>query len=211
MTAANNNHNLLVDVTRSMIRHISAIGNQTINEDSSTAVITYQVNDIDNTASTLVVVKATSDADLIPLTGIILTGNGRERTVQVVPTAHQFGVATITLTVSDPDGLTSTSSFTVTVLSVNDQPTFVAGSNVAVNEDHGTYTSHGLQASQSVQPTRILNHNFCCKLYQCSSVFDRAEYRSKWNTDLCPSGRCHGVSSVTVYLNRWRRHCKWWC
>src|SRR5258705_12174428 len=65
---------------------------------------------------------------LMPNANIVFGGTGANRTVTLTPAANQFGTATITLTVSDGQLSTST-SFQLTVNSVNDAPTITGIGN----------------------------------------------------------------------------------
>ncbi|MBK8433718.1 MAG: hypothetical protein IPL28_21625 [Chloroflexi bacterium] len=58
---------------------------------------------------------------LIPHNNIIISGNGANRTLKLVPLFHQFGTSIITVTVSD--GLEqATQTFLATVTAVDDAP-----------------------------------------------------------------------------------------
>ncbi|MEP6737494.1 MAG: tandem-95 repeat protein, partial [Chryseolinea sp.] len=116
---------------------ITAISNQTITEDQAggTGLIDFTVDDVDGNA--LTVTANSDDLTLVPLINIVLAGSGSARTVRVSPAANQFGTANVTLTVSDGT-LNGTTSFTVTVTSVNDAPTISAVANQ--NIDEGTST-----------------------------------------------------------------------
>ncbi len=67
--------------------------------------------------------------------------------------ANRFGSATITATVTDNGGNTnggvssSTASFTITILPVNDRPSFTKGSDISVNEDAGFQSYPGWATS----------------------------------------------------------------
>jgi hypothetical protein len=56
----------------------------------------------------------------------------------VIPTPNQNGTTTITLTVTDGAGLPTNTSFTVTVLAINDPPTITAIANQTIAEDTDT-------------------------------------------------------------------------
>ncbi|WP_158674962.1 Ig-like domain-containing protein [Pelolinea submarina] len=109
---------------------ISNVANQSINEDSATAALSFTVTDVDNDDAALQVTAATSEGATIPLSGISFGGSGSSRTVTITPltdkntwndTASAHDPVTITLTVSD-GSLTDTDTFTVTVLPLNDGP-----------------------------------------------------------------------------------------
>ena len=69
-------------------------------------------------------------------------------TLSFTPAANANGTATITLTLRDNGGTanggqntSAPQSFTITVNSVNDAPSFTKGPNVTVNEDSGAYSA----------------------------------------------------------------------
>lgn len=80
-------------------------------------------------------------------------------TLTYTPAANTSGVATITLRVSDNGGTanggvdtSATQNFTITVTSVNDVPSFVAGANQTVAEDAGAQTVAGWATAISPGP-----------------------------------------------------------
>ena len=54
----------------------------------------------------------------------------------MLPATNQSGSATVTLTVRDPEGLSASSSFVLTVAAVNDAPIIGAIGNQTINEDN---------------------------------------------------------------------------
>ena len=54
--------------------------------------------------------------------------------------ADQHGTSTLTILVTDTGGLTTSQTFSVEVLPVNDAPSFTSGGNVNVPEDSGAYS-----------------------------------------------------------------------
>jgi hypothetical protein len=107
---------------------ISAIGNQTTNEDTSTGAIAFTVGDNETLAASLTLSGSSSNPTLVPNANIAFGGSGANRTVTVTPAANQNGTATITITVSD-GVLTTPTSFGLTVNAVNDAPTISAIAN----------------------------------------------------------------------------------
>jgi hypothetical protein len=101
---------------------ISAVGAQTIVEDTSTSALAFTVSDNETAAASLVVTANSSNPALIPNTSIVLGGSGNNRTVRVTPAPNQDGSAMITLMVNDGTASAST-SFPVLVTAVNDLPT----------------------------------------------------------------------------------------
>jgi hypothetical protein len=118
---------------------VTAIADQTIDEDTSTAALSFTVGDVETPALGLSVVAASSDTAIIPTENIVVSGTGANRTVTVTPAENATGSATITLTIGD--GTTTVDeTFLVTVDPVNDAPTISAISDRTVSEDGGAST-----------------------------------------------------------------------
>jgi hypothetical protein len=119
-------------------RILTQIPDQTIAEDTATAVLPFTVDDEETAAGSLAVSGASSNPTLVPVGNIAFTGAGSaSRTVRVTPAANQFGSATITVNVSD-GVVTGSESFLVTVTSVNDAPIISSIADVVTNEDFPT-------------------------------------------------------------------------
>jgi autotransporter-associated beta strand protein len=104
---------------------ITALAEQSTNEDTATAAIPFTIGDDTTSAAALVVTAEASDTTLVPNVNIVLGGGGADRTVTVTPASNQSGSTTVTLNVSD--GASSASrSFVLTVNPVNDLPTISA-------------------------------------------------------------------------------------
>lgn len=101
---------------------IDGLVDLTVNEDSQTPVISFQVGDVETAADNLIVTATTSNATVIPTQNIVLAGSGKDRTVQITPAANQSGTVTVTLAVSDADAKSSSKAITVTVNPVEDYP-----------------------------------------------------------------------------------------
>ena len=127
---------------------ISPVGNQTTLEDV-TLFLPFTVSDIETPAGQLRTTATSSDNTLLfPTEGLVISGAGGSRTLQLTPAADRSGTATIELTVSDSgvdnifgtaDDRSVTTSFTVTVTAVNDAPMRTAGAlaPVFLQEDSG--------------------------------------------------------------------------
>ena len=95
---------------------ISNIGNQTTIVGMPTSAIAFSVGDAETAAGDLTVTATTDDATLLPSSGLVLGGDGADRTITITPAAGQTGTATITVTVGDGDGdVTTSDSFDLTV------------------------------------------------------------------------------------------------
>ncbi|MDH4377253.1 MAG: choice-of-anchor D domain-containing protein, partial [Ramlibacter sp.] len=113
---------------------ISNLTDRTTNEDTSTGAIAFTVGDVETAAAALTVTRTSSNTTLVPTANIVLGGSGASRTVTVTPAAHQFGSATITVTVSDGSA-NAIDTFLLTVNAVNDAPTIsnITDQSIGVN------------------------------------------------------------------------------
>ncbi|MCA9151700.1 MAG: DUF4347 domain-containing protein, partial [Planctomycetales bacterium] len=102
---------------------ISSIADVTIDEDTQSAPITFQISDPDDSAASLTVTATSSNNLLIPSSSFLFQGTDENRTLQFTPAADaNGGPVTITVTVSDGKSSTST-SFQVSITPINDAPT----------------------------------------------------------------------------------------
>ena len=122
---------------------ITDITNVTIIEDTASPNLPFTISDFESNALTLEI--TTSNPILIPQPNVLISGTGNNKTVRVLPATNQFGLATITITVRDSDGLSASDSFDVTVLAVNDLPVLGNIDNQVMDED--TRRSITLQTS----------------------------------------------------------------
>ncbi len=116
---------------------ISSIANQTTNEDTATEAVEFTVGDVETPLSSLTITASSGNTTLIPNGNIVLGGSGANRTVTVTPAANQSGNATITMSVGDGTA-TANTTFTVSVVEVNDLPTISLIANQTTNEDTAT-------------------------------------------------------------------------
>ena len=101
---------------------ISDIVDQSTNEDTPTAAIGFIVGDDVTPATSLSVSATSSNTALIPNGNILLGGSGSSRTITLSPAPNAFGTATITVSVTDSTGGTTSDTFVLTVSPINDLP-----------------------------------------------------------------------------------------
>lgn len=126
---------------------ITAVSNQTIDEDGNTDVLSFTVWDVETAAASLTVTASSGNVTLVPNNAanlVVESGTGGARAIKVIPAANRNtdkdGTATITLTVKDANNATATTSFTLAVNKVNDAPsakpdTRTTNENTAVTVD----------------------------------------------------------------------------
>src|SRR3989442_650651 len=89
---------------------ISSLADQSTDEDTPTAAISFSIGDVESTAGSLTVTGHSSNQGLVPDGNIVFGGGGPNRTFTIMPAANQSGTATITITVADPDGASASRS-----------------------------------------------------------------------------------------------------
>ena len=94
---------------------LSAISLQTIVWKTTPAPVAFTVYDLESEAGSLSVNVASTNAALFPSGSIALSGTGTGRSVSFAPAGNAVGSDLITITATDPDGLSSTHSFLVKV------------------------------------------------------------------------------------------------
>ncbi len=118
---------------------ITAVADQTIDEDISTGALAFTVGDAETTVAALVVTAASSDQALVPNGNLTLfDGGGGSWTIDVAPAAGlSGGPVTITVTVDD-GAITTSTTFDVTVSPVDDPPTAVDDAATVTENDPAT-------------------------------------------------------------------------
>lgn len=94
---------------------LTAPANQSTTDGVAIGPLAFTVGDAESAAATLTVSATSSNPTLLPVSGITLSGSDAARNLSLAPIAGQTGAATVTLTVQDPQGLTTSAAFTLTV------------------------------------------------------------------------------------------------
>ncbi len=118
---------------------ISAIANQSTDEDTTTGSIAFHFRDADTALDALTIGAISSNPALVSSNGLALAGTGTNRDLTITPLPNQSGTAAITVLVSDGVNVAS-QSFTLTVHPVNDAPTIDAIADVHINENSPAQT-----------------------------------------------------------------------
>ncbi len=140
---------------------ITAINDQTIDEDTSTPFLEFTIGDTQTAISDLVLTVQSSNLALIPVSNIEVTGTGATRTVRAYGLPDQFGASTITLQVTDGGGLSATEEFIVTVLPINDAPRSLNVSPSAIFENLAMTSDRlwGELTAVDVDPGDVLSYS----------------------------------------------------
>lgn len=112
--AANNSSSVSVVITNNSLPVISAISEQSVGYNQPSAPISFTIGDVETSVHDLVVAFSSSNKTVIPLSGLVMSGAGLNRSLQITPGLNQFGNSVITIEVSDGT-CTSSTSFNVEV------------------------------------------------------------------------------------------------
>jgi len=112
---------------------ITPLSDQEMLEDHEIS-ISFSVSDPETRAVDLLVSVQADNTVLVPDDRIRLNNPGKDRVLTISPAKDQFGVATISIKVSDRSQVVSR-DFKLTVNAVNDSPIFVKGDNIVLKRN----------------------------------------------------------------------------
>lgn len=112
---------------------IATLANRVVSLGQIFSPVTIAVGDDQTAASSLVVVASSDSPSVVPASGLVLTGDGTERILTIMPAAGVLGTATISVRVTDAAGLSTIRSFAVTIEAATNAPAPVpvTGANVS--------------------------------------------------------------------------------
>ena len=178
---------------------LNAIADETVNEDAAeqTVALGGIGSGAANESQTLTVTASSSNTALIPDPTVGYTSPNAGGSLKYTPVADQNGMATITVTVTDNGGTanggddTTTRTFTITVGSVNDVPSFTKGADQTVNEDSGAQTvtpwATAISKARRTSPVRPSIHR---QQRQQRAVLDPAGGQSDRDADVHVGAEC---------------------
>jgi CSLREA domain-containing protein len=173
------------------------VPDQTTNEDTPLSV-SFSVGD--NSPAVSSVAVSSSNLALVPLANIVVNGNSFVATLQITPAANQSGSTTITFVMNFAGGGSDSTTFNLTVLPVNDAPSFTKGANQTINEDAGLQTVSNWATSLSAGP------NEAGQTLTFTATFDNAIFStapaidSSGTLTYAPAANASGVSTISVFL-----------
>ncbi|MFM1769085.1 MAG: hypothetical protein RJA22_1614 [Verrucomicrobiota bacterium] len=179
---------------------IDPIADLALDEDTASPAIPVTVTDPDNLGLFLTVTAASSNPVLIPPGALAVTGKPANRTLQFLPATNQSGTATITVTATD--GLaSSTRTFQVTVLPVNDPPFISDLPDRAINEDEST--GPVAFTVQDADPDAVLSVSATCSnplLVPAGGVTLGGSGPNR-TIRILPATNAHGVCIITLTVS----------
>jgi len=173
-----------------------------VNEDAATMPNYVDLDDVfadvDNNDSELVYTLQANTPNGI----VTATIDPADNTLDLSFVADAFGTVTITVRATDPGNASFDESFTVTVNSVNDAPSFTAGDDQTVNEDAGVQTvadwATGISfgpANESPQTVNFLVTNNTNALFSAQPAI-----APDGTLTYTPADNANGTATVSVQL-----------
>ncbi|MBN2508146.1 MAG: immunoglobulin domain-containing protein [Verrucomicrobia bacterium] len=117
---------------------LSAIGDQWIQENTSTGPLPFTIGDLESPAPTLAVTARASNPALVPNANLVFDGSGSNRTLTVTPLPGRSGAAAIDLTVIDADQGATGITFLLFVAGIESIPVIAGVPELAIAEDAST-------------------------------------------------------------------------
>jgi hypothetical protein len=174
------------------------ITNKTTNEDVPITV-TFGVGDTGPAVTS--VTASSSNQALVPDANLAISGTNGVRALLITPTANQSGLAMITVTVNLSGGGTAIDTFTLTVLPVNDAPSFTKGADQTVLEDAGAQTVNNWATGLSAGPNEGAQNLSFTVTNSNPDLFSVAPAISPSGTlTYTPAPNKSGVANLTVVL-----------
>ena len=172
----------------------------TIDEDTSVDTISYTISDSDDTNLTVTI--SSSDITLLPNSSISYECNADNCDMALTPSANQNGSSIITVTVTDPSGLTASKIFELIVSSVNDAPIVSSIPNTSTLKNTASvpvsFTATDVEdapcdltiTTVSSNTNVVINDNIS---YGCQA--------GNYTISVTPETAQHGMSTITVMIS----------
>jgi len=183
----------------------------TVNEDSGTSTTANWATSISagpsNESSQSLTFNVSNDNTSLFSNAPSVNSSG---TLTFISATDANGSATVTVSVSDNggtsnggDNISPNQTFTITVIAVNDEPSFTKGLDITVNEDSGASTTTNWATSISAGPSNESSQSLTFNVSNDNtSLFSNAPFISSAGTlTFTPASNENGSTTVTVSLS----------
>jgi hypothetical protein len=109
-----------------------------VTAEDTPVVVGVSISDAETASGSLTLTATSSNLALVADAGIVAGGSDGNRALLITPLPDQYGLTTITVTVSDGSGGSAVRSFVLTVSAVNDLPTISEISDQAIDQNTST-------------------------------------------------------------------------
>ncbi len=192
---------------------ISTISSQSIAENTTLTSIAFSITDTGSAPCSLTIIVDSSNTVLVPTENISYICNSGNYTITAIPATGQSGLSSITVTAIAPDGLSSSTSFDLTVFdlpdisSIENQETVMNSSISIAFQITGTESLNLLLSATSSNLTLLANENIS---FSSSNIITDAISYTLTSTPgvpetititFVPSMNATGNSSITIQVN----------
>ncbi len=164
-------------------------------EDSGATSINVLANDVDDPAQTLTVTSVS-----VPAHGVASVAAGNAA-VTYTPAANYFGPDTFTYTVSDGRGGTAVGTVSITVIGVNDAPTFTMKAALTVSEDALAQSVAGWTTNASAGPNETQALDYVVTTNNPALFSLQPAIASNGTLTFTPAPDANGAATVSVQLH----------
>ncbi|MGC3957145.1 MAG: hypothetical protein QM813_04020 [Verrucomicrobiota bacterium] len=154
LESSTNTFTLNVTYTNYPPTFTSVATNRVIREDAGSTNILFAISDVETAVAGLTVTASSTNTTLVPNGNLTLSGTTASRTLALSAVTNLYGTNMVSIVVTDDGGASTTNNFLLTVLSVNDAPSFTISTNrIDQNEDAGLTTVSNFLAGISSGPS----------------------------------------------------------
>ena len=191
MERATNTFTLNVTFVNYLPTFTAVVANRTIREDAGSTNFTFSIADVETALSNLTVTATSTNTTLVPNGNLTLSGTTANRTLNLTAVTNLSGTSLISIIVTDGGSATASNNFLLTVLSVNDAPTFSISTNrIDQSEDAGLTTVSNFLSAISNGPSNESSQSNWLVLNYTTNFFAQA-----------PAVDSNGTFTFTVATN----------
>jgi Metallo-peptidase family M12B Reprolysin-like/Bacterial Ig domain len=213
-TAAQHNNALSINNARNTVANwrqtvsantaptISGIANRTTTEDTPTPGIFLTVGDAQTPAASLTLAAASSNTAVVANTAAAFTfgGSGANRTLVVTPQPEASGTSTITVGVSD-GVLTTSTTFELTVIAVNDAPLVSAVAPQFTDEEESVAVPFAVADAESAAASLTVQATSSNTALVSAAGIGLGGSGSARLVTLTPKPNATGVTTITLSVS----------
>ncbi|ETR67060.1 MAG: hypothetical protein OMM_12006, partial [Candidatus Magnetoglobus multicellularis str. Araruama] len=152
------------------------IADQTTLEDIATSVISFTVTDNETAGCSMTLSMTSSDPTLVPDEYLLSMCSGNEYSIVATPAMDQYGMATISVTITDGGGIAASTSFDLTVTDVDDSQYIWANHQAAksvLGQSDFASISSGTTAILMNDPSNVAVDPTTGKIFVCDGLNHR--------------------------------------
>ena len=176
--------------------------NRVIREDAGSTNITFSIADVETAASNLTVTASSTNTALVPNVNLVFSGTTANRTVNLTTATNLHGTNLISIIVTDGGGASVTNKFLLTVISVNDAPTFNISTNrIDQSEDAGLTTVSNFLTSIANGPSNESSQsNWMALSYMTNFYAQTPQVDSNGTLTFQVATNLNGTNTITFVL-----------